>query len=144
VKGFLFIFGSMKICYLIAFALLVVSCEKTKFPSEYSKQLIGTWELEWRAVDAPGPLLTPEDLGETKKYQFKDNARYIKTINGKRVVRGDYHIISEVQGELIAIFMQYEEFEQINLIFNDEDGAMDIYFRKENKNSDHERYQRID
>jgi hypothetical protein len=144
VKGFLFIFGSMKICYLIAFALLVVSCEKTKFPSEYSKQLIGTWELEWRAVDATGPLLTPEDLGETKKYQFKDNARYIKTINGKRVVRGDYHIISEVQGELIAIFMQYEEFEQINLIFNDEDGAMDIYFRKENQNSDHERYQRVD
>ncbi len=59
-------------------------------------------------------------------------------------MRGDYHIISEVQGELIAIFMQYEEFEQINLIFNDEDGAMDIYFRKENQNSDHERYQRID
>jgi hypothetical protein len=144
VKGFLFIFGSMKICYLIAFALLVVSCEKTKFPSEYSKQLIGTWELEWRAADATGPLHTPEDLGETKKYQFKDNARYIKIINGKMVVRGDYHIISEVQGELITIFMQYEEFEQINLIFNDEDGAMDIYFRKENQNSDHERYQRID
>jgi len=139
------IFDSMKIYSLIAVAFLFGSCQKTKFPSDYSKQLIGTWERQWLREDQHGPLQDSQDLGEVKTYKFKENARYIESLDGKRALRGDYHIISEVQDESVRLFMEHEDSEFITVRFDvEEQDDMYIYFLNDNKEFDLEYYKRID
>ena len=137
------IFDIVKIYYLLFLAILIGSCEKTKFPSEYSKYLLGTWELEWVAKNGSGPLLTPDDLGESKKFKFKKNARYIEFLDGMVALRGDYHIISEVQNRNVSLFIEHKEFKIIDVFFKEGGDKMEVIFVDEHNKYEVHRFKRV-
>ena len=118
--------------------MVLVSCEKAKFPSEYSRRLLGVWE--WERSNLVSKYLddTPATTGETRQLEFKENGKYLEFVNEKRVLKGDYYIVSEQQGQLISINLEHSDASYISLFINpNDDGKLHMHrFHKTGVDSD--------
>lgn len=143
---FFFIFVIMKIYFLSVLVLVLSSCEKAKFPSEYSKQLLGAWEWESSSLQSQNWTDTPENTGETRQLEFKENGKYLEFVNKKRVLKGDYYIISETQGLFLELHLEHSNADNI-LVRIDENGpgtlAVNSYIRSNKDQGDYVQYIRI-
>ena len=143
---YFFIFDTMKIYCLSVLVLVLSSCEKAKFPSEYSKQLLGAWEWESSSLQSQNWTATPENTGETRQLEFKENGKYLEFVNEKRVLKGDYYIISETQGLFLELHLEHSNADNI-LVRIDGNGpgtlSLNSYIRSNMDQGDYVQYIRI-
>lgn len=141
-----FIFVIMKIYFLSVLVLVLSSCEKAKFPSEYSKQLLGAWEWESSSLQSQNWTDTPENTGETRQLEFKENGKYLEFVNKKRVLKGDYYIISETQSLFLELHLEHSNADNI-LVRIDGNGpgtlSLNSYIRSNMDLGDYVQYIRI-
>jgi len=89
---------------------------------------------------------TPENTGETRQLEFKENGKYLEFVNKKRVLKGDYYIISETQGLFLELHLEHSNADNI-LVRIDENGpgtlAVNSYIRSNKDQGDYVQYIRI-